>query len=219
MRWCECFKAKDLFVWLNLEDDTCKTKLDRLNRALEMFYMDTLDFEENIQAEWFWWSGLIDVETKYPIYSLKGFYANWCKDACFVEDDNICIPCWTCMDCPAPKLLQMFPAKYDLKEWQYEIICDNKVRVNQYSFATNQFIVYSRWSKKIETLEDEVCMSTKMKIAFQYLLEWSYAVRDREFNAINFYQSLYTETLRKVSKSSDFIPYSVWSQKYNLNNR
>lgn len=217
MRWCECFKASDLFKWLNIEEDTCKTKIDRLNRALEMFYMDTLNFPENIEAEWFWWSWLIDIETKYPIYSLKWIYATWCSTSCFVEEDDICIECWQCPDCPKPKLLQTFPAKYDLKQWQYDIICDNKVRFHQYSFASNQFIVYSKWPKKIETMNDDVCMSTKMKIAFQYLLERTYALRDREFNAINLYQSLYTQTLKNISWSNDFIPYSVWGSFYNLN--
>jgi len=217
MRWCECFKASDMFKWLNIEDDTCKTKIDRINRALEMFYMDTLDFSENIQAEWFGGSWIIDIKTQFPIYSLKWFYATWCSSECFVEEDNICIECWRCPECPEPKLLQTFPAKYDLKQWQYDITCTDKVRLHQYDFASNQFIVYSRWAKPIETLNDEICMSTKMKIAFQYLLEWTYAIRDREFNAINLYQWLYTQALQKIKWSNEFIPYSVWNQTYNLN--
>ena len=217
--WCECIKAKEFFKWLNIEDDTCKTKLDRLNRTLEMFYMDTLDFEENLQAEWFWGSGLMNIDTLYPIYKFVGIYWTWCKNECFVEGDNVCIPCWRCNECPEPRQLQTFLWQYDLRQWQYRMLCDNRIEYNQYDFATNQYIVYSRWPKKITSMDDDICMSTKMKIAFQYLIEWSYAIRDREFNAINLYQSLYTQALQKIKWSSEYIPYSIWNQKYNLNSR
>lgn len=48
---CEKIKVKDLFKGLNISDSTCSTAISRINRILRLFYLDTIEFDQNRVSE------------------------------------------------------------------------------------------------------------------------------------------------------------------------
>lgn len=214
---CERTKIKDLFKWLNVKDDTCSPKIARINRILRNFYIDTIDFDQNIVSQEVVCAWDMSIETEYPIYKLRWFY--WvvtednrhCSKQCIAmsAEDHVCR---TCSSTPQETfLLKTYQTNGSRQEWQYTIACDNVIHFNPYSCFDKVFLEYSRWPLTITTVEDEIELDSKMLIALEYLIEAHYALRDDEYNRATKYEEMYTKTLQKILNSDTFIPYSVWA--------
>lgn len=220
---CEKIKVKDLFKGLNISDSTCSTAISRINRILRLFYLDTIEFDQNRVSETIVCSWDTKHETKFPIYKLRWFYAQLdpqnaeCVDRyCLTssQEDNICISCGT--DPQTTYALKTFPTKWNRAQWQYTIACENTIFFHAYSCFENVTLEYSRWPLKITSLENEIQIDSKMLVALEYYIEWHYALRNRELNMSNKFAELYTQVLQKLADSESFIPYSIGSSNWNV---
>lgn len=220
---CEKIKIKDLFKWLNISDVTCSVAINRINRILRWFYLDTIDFDQNRISEEIVCNWDTKHETEFPIYKLRWFYAvidpnnSQCINLHCVahsEEDQICISCGT--DPQVTYALKTFPTKWERAQWQYTMTCENTVFFHAYDCFNKVYIEYSKWPLKVTSLEDEIQIDSKMLIALEYYIEWHYALRNKELNMSNKFAELYSQVLWKLADSESFIPYSIGSSNWNV---
>lgn len=223
---CEKIKVKDLFAGLNLSDTTCSGMVNRINRILRNFYLDTIDFEQNRVSQEVTCIWDTTINTEFPIYKLRWFYVKVDSNIQCVSmhcitnstEDEVCRTCtW---DPQSTYLLKTFQTKWDRSEWQYTISCDNTIHFNNYSCFDHVFIEYSRWPLTVTSIDDYIQIDSKMLIALEYYIEWHYSLRNKELNMSNKYAEVYSKVLAQLADSNSFIPYSIgssnWSYVQNL---
>lgn len=201
MNCSSCLTAREILEWVRTIDQGCAKKVQRFNRILRNFYLDTVDVSYNIVAEPIGATWLHTINTQYPIYKLFGFFGNWC-DSCFIDQNNKCCGQWTSQ-------LKMYNVDWNPWIWQYKKICDTEIYAGIPYDLKNGYIVYSRWPIEISSMNDEVCLDPSMRTGLEYYIEMFYSETDWELNRMNVSKANYNEWLDKVKKASDNMTFSV----------
>lgn len=209
MNCSPCMSAKEIFSSIREVDQWCKNKVARFNRILRNFYLDTVDVPSNIIAQEINWSGLITIQTEYPIYKIFWFFWEaWsCTSACYIDKWSKC-----CGD--GTDQLKMFNVSVSPKIWQYKTKCDTEIEAGIPNSLKWGYLLYSRWPIEINSMNDNVCLNPLMLTWLEYLIEAFYAESNLEDNKMSVSMQHYNKRLEEVKKATDTFTFSVefgWS--------
>lgn len=209
MNCSSCMSAKEIFASIRETDQWCKNKVARMNRILRNFYLDTVDVPSNIIAEPINGTGVITIQTKYPIYKIFGFFweAGSCSSQCYIQKWSTCCGEWT-------DQLKMFHTTVSPKIWQYKTKCDTEIEAGIPTSLKWGYLLYSRWPIQIDSMNDEVCIDPLMLTWLEYLIEAFYSESNLEANKMSVSMQHYNKRLDQVKKATDTFTFSVefgWS--------
>ena len=197
----ECLTANEILDGARMIDQWCAKKVDRFNRILRNFYLDTVGVQYNIVAQPIGANGLTTIQTEYPIYKIFWFFWEWC-DPCFIDEGNKCCGQWT-------NFLKMYQVDRDPKVGQYKYECSTEIKANIPNWLKNWYFVYSRWPSEIEWMNEEVCINPMMQTGLEYMIEKFYGELDDDNNAREIARQNYTEWLADIKKASDTVTFSI----------
>lgn len=199
---CKCKTAQEIMEEIRPKDDGCKNKVKRFNRVLRQFYLDTIDISYNYEVQSLNADG--KVKTEYPIYKTIAFVGWGCSDNnCILDFKTIC-----CGD--GIKIYKMEEVHgWNIGSGMYIQTCEDELEFMLPSWASNAQLVYSRWPKEIDAMNQKVCMHSAMLVWFQHLLESFYYESEWEVNRMTLSNTKYNEWLEKIKKSKDKPIYKV----------
>jgi len=200
----ECLTIKELLSATRIYDQWCAKKVQRINRILRNFYLDTIDISQNIVAQEFSGTWQIIITTIDPIYKIQWFFWEW-SWPCFIDQSSRCTP-WC-----STKQLKMSRADSCPKEWQYYIADCNTIQTNIVCNVKNWYIVYSNWPQQIESINDKICIDSYMRTWLEYFIEAFYERDAGEANRMGNSERLYKERIEKARKASDTRTFSIGS--------
>lgn len=204
---CKCYTPQEILDWLRTQDQWCSKKLNRINRILRNFYLSTMWLAENIVYEpvpqW-----LHTIVTTFPMYHILGFFWNWCKDDCYMELSNKCCGEWT-------KMLKMYQTNIEPKVGQYNIVCENSLRVNTPSWFSG-YLVYSKWPNELTSLSQDICIDWMMLSWLEYYMEMFYDNVEWDINRMQINKARYEEWLKLIKESQEQWIFEVVNWEANL---
>lgn len=209
---CNCITVKDFLKCIWIEEVSCNSKVCEFNSILRKFYLDVYDVDHNRVTEPFIWSGPMEIMTDYPIHKLVWIF--WKEDctSCWCNACMLDVPtCSTWCSCEYPTK-QVMHQKWDLadlREWEYRLkykwIC-----VNIPSCLNEWRIVYYRWPDVINSIDEKLCLPDDMLVALEYITMHDYAIKSKQFDAAQFYSSMYQQVIKKMKDKEATVPFAVW---------
>jgi hypothetical protein len=201
MNCSPCLTAKEILDWVRTIDQGCAKKVQRFNRILRNFYLDTIDIPYNIVAEPIVASWIHTINTQYPIYKIFGFFGTGC-DKCYIDQNNKCCGEGTSQ-------LKMYNVDFNPWIGQYKKICDTEILAWIPNNLQNGYIVYSRWPVEILSMDNQVCLDPAMRTWLEFYIEMFYSETAWELNRMNLSKANYKEWLDKIKEASDNMTFSV----------
>lgn len=213
-----CTTVKDFLKCIWIENVSCKSKVCEFNSIMRKFYLDIYSLDFNRTVEPFVWSGNIEIITDYPVYKLIGIFGKEDCNSCWCNACLLDVPTceWWC-SCQA-KLKQVMHQTWDdnnLKTWEYTqwYKC---ISANIPSCFSDWYIVYQRWPKLFSWLDENLCLPDELLVALEYLSMHEYAIKDKQFEAAQFYSQMYQQVLKKLNDKDATVPFAVgrWADMY-----
>lgn len=202
MNCTQCKTAKEILAWIRSIDQWCSKKVDRFNRVLRNFYLDTRNVPLNLVAQAITQEWLHTIQTDYPIYKVFGFFGNWCSKNYIHENNALC---WQDIS-----MLKMFQVDWaNLKTGQYKRICDTEINANIPNWIKDGYFVYSRWPISISGMNEEICMDPMMLTWFEYMLEKFYWEVDENVNTRETARQNYKDWIDSIKDAADTVTFSI----------
>lgn len=201
MQCTQNMTAKELLDWARMIDQWCSKKLDRINRILRNFYLDTVDIPYNFIAQPIVSTGLHTIQTEFPVYKIFGFFGNGCN-ACYIDQDNKCCG-------PDTSMLKMYQVDRAPQIGQYQYKCDTEILANIPGGLKNGYFVYSAWPIKVTSINDEIKIHPTMRSGLEYFVEKFYAEMDKDMEVRAMAKQNYEDWGKKIKDATDNPTFSI----------
>lgn len=187
-------KVKDIYLWTNITDSGCKSKVERFQDILTSFSVEIYDFYPRKVIERFAVADCkAQITTTHPIAKVWGFFGKWCNTWCSMDPKDCCA---------GYRRLLMEEMYWDnLDQNSYSVVWDNKVNVLLPKGLSDAFIVYSKWFEEVKSLDDEIEIDKYTLSLLRLYMKSEYALESS--NDINMSANYYSrfQTKLKILKA------------------
>lgn len=198
----KCKTAREIIDSIRAIDQGCSKKIDRFNRVLRNFYLDTRNIPLNLVAQPITSEWLHTIQTDYPIYKVFWFFGTWCWKSFIDETNTLCGP--------NTNFLKMYQVDWENpRVWQYRYECDTEIEANIPQGLRDGYFVYARWPVSITGMNEEVCMDPIMLTWFEYMLEKFYGEIDNDPNIREVARQNYKDRKESAKDATDGITFSI----------
>lgn len=187
--------VKEIYKGTNISDSWCESKIARFNDILSSFAIEVYDLYPQKRIERFAPAECkSQLETQYPIAKIWGFYWKWCCNIPCSEDPRDC-----CAGFKKLLLTEMYWGNIDNNSYSYHNL-DNKwiVVMTLPTWLNDAFIVYSKWFKKVTSIDDNIDIDQYMLSALRQYMKYEYALEGQ--NDINMSANYYSKFQTKLNK-------------------
>lgn len=208
---CDTVTANDILNWTRSIDTWCLKKVDRFNRILRQFYLDTTNIKFNYIVE-----SLDDSwiqETEFPIYKSIAFIAEWCSDNdCILDFKDFCCGEWL----NVIKMEELYG--WELYKWSYILKCVDEIEYELPQNAVNPSFIYAQWPKELSSMNDSIEIYPQMRVWLEYLVELFYYETQEEPNKTVIARQNYERWLKKIEEVSRNTTLKIWTNGSNNKN-
>lgn len=154
-----------------------------------------------------WWHMELETHSGNDIYKVLWAYVEL-EDECQVWDCYQKIEdCWC--ECDNTYRLAISEAYRELSVWEYSVDW-NKLCINVWDNVTRWYVVYNRWPKEIESIEDEICLEPlEIELLQMWILRYQAEI-DKNFELASYFEKqMYNQKTRIMNDIEDKIPFSI----------
>lgn len=188
-------KVKDIYKWTNISDSWCSSKIARFSDILNSFAIEVYDLYPRKYIQRFNPS-VEQINTKYPIAKVRGFFGKWCNVWCSLDPKDCCA---------GFRRLLIEELYWDsLDQNSYAIVWEKEIQVKVPGGTTDAFVVYSRGFDKVTSLEDVIDIDPYCLSLLRLYMKSEYALEsDNDINASANYYSRFQTKLKRLKEMFD----------------
>lgn len=188
-------KVKDIYNWTNISDSWCKSKIARFNDILSSFAIEVYDLYPRKYIQRFNPS-VEQINTKYPIAKVRGFFGKGCKVWCSLDPKDCCA---------GFRRLLIEELYWDnLDQNSYAIVWEKEIQVKVPGGTTDAFVVYSKWFDEVKSLEDTIDIDPYTLSLLKLYMKNEYALEgESDINMSANYYSRFQTRYKKLKEMFD----------------
>lgn len=191
-------KVKDIYLWTNITDSGCESKVERFQDILTSFSVEIYDFYPRKVIERF---SVANCKMKftptYPIAKVWGFFWKGCQVQCSLDPKDCCA--WY------KRLLIEELYWNNLDQNSYSINYEtNEISLILPAWTNDAFVVYSKAFPTVTSLNDDIDIDRYTLSLLRLYMKAEYALEDsNDINMSANYRSLFQTKLKRYKEMFD----------------
>lgn len=191
-------KVKDIYLWTNITDSGCESKVERFQDILTSFSVEIYDFYPRKVIERF---AVANCKMKftptYPIAKVWGFFWKGCQVQCSLDPKDCCA--WY------KRLLIEELYWNNLDQNSYSINYEtNEISLILPAWTDDAFVVYSKAFPTVTSLNDDIDIDRYTLSLLRLYMKAEYALEDsNDINMSANYRSLFQTKLKRYKEMFD----------------
>lgn len=205
-------KAKDIFVWTNISDSGCESKIARINDILSSFALEIYDLYprkviERFQPTSCQW----EYSPKYPVARVRGFFGKWCNVWCSLDPKDCCAwyrrllmeeLYWDNLD--ANSYSVEYDELWSVGKWDADDKFVDTIKYRLPSWVNDALVIYSKGFPKVKSLDDNIDIDRYTLSLLKLYMKAEYALEsDDDINMSANYRSLFQSKLKRIKEMYD----------------
>lgn len=180
----------------------------RFNSILQDHYLLMVWLDTAKVAVWFTWSWIQNIVSLNweDVYRVHAIYVEPCDTQCppqCMNKEPTCNPC-----CENLYSLEIYEAIWDLTVWAFAVN-NNKISFNVWEWIQKWYVVYSKWARTINSLDDSICFEpTEIRLLKQTIMKTRMEYK-WDYEAANYFEKLQFKALEQLRMIEDRLPHSI----------
>lgn len=210
----KCMEVKDFLCWLDVDfGSDCDAAVCKMNAVLRRHYTKLIGSQATKSSLWFVWSWEHTLQSPNGenIYKVHWVHVQLC-DECDPDECHIKMDWCSCSNW---YMIPLKPSLWDIDPWTYVTDCD-KVSINVWCNVKKWYIIYSRWPKEIESLDETICFDPLEEDILQTGIMRHYFQLKKELEMANYYEQMEFNARKHLKEEVESqIPYKIGFGKIN----